>query len=172
MQASSWQKGPAAPFPRQRTQDCNLESSQFSTGAQHHRPQAPQAPHHHPPLTADTISNPTHLPTHHVIAQAALDKKLLLTQHAVSDKENIPRLILSHLLAGHPSIARPPDPPDCQSIHPPTPSRRLSCLNPAPSIASHLHRGRTRPVCQLLAPVAYIHPSWATAAAPELPSRI
>lgn len=26
-------RGPAAPFPRQRTQDCNLESSQFSTGA-------------------------------------------------------------------------------------------------------------------------------------------
>lgn len=81
-----------------------------------------------PPLTPYRVDHlqPTRLPTHHVIAQAALDKKLHLTEHAVSGRENLLRLFLSHLPGQQASIARPPDP----ARHPIHPSAHpvASCL--------------------------------------------
>lgn len=137
---------PRRPVPlARRTQDCNLESSQFFDPAQHHHPYKTHLQHlgshpppttHHPLPRTPSPTQETHLPTHHVIAQAALDWEIDLAGQRRFRQEKYPK---------PPSLARNPLPArQTRNTANPfiRPSRRVpvSCLNPQRRLPSSYTR--------------------------------
>lgn len=141
-----------------------------SRRAQHHRSQAPR-------------HTPQHTPQHRTVPHRTTTHPLPRTPSPTNPPANSPRHCsgsprqetppnctrrfrqeISHALSSAKlpdqpaSIARPPDPPDSQFIHPPIPSRRVLCLNPRASTTFTATPTPSRPVCQLGAPVASSRP--------------